>query len=131
MASEPRADGNSALRRQIADLDNKIAALITAIEHGGEMSALTQQPAVRSRERDGLQARLRSTPATRQPTTRELEAAVEELGGLSAILATADPVEKSRLYQSLDIKLSYNHEERLVTATAYAACVQQRVRRGT
>lgn len=56
---------------------------------------------------------------------------MEELGGLSAIFATADPFEKSRLCQSLAIKLSYNHEERLVTATAYAACVQQRVRRGT
>lgn len=64
VASEPRDDGNSALHRQIADLDAKIAALLTAIEHGGEMSALTQQLAVRSREREGLQARLRSTSAT-------------------------------------------------------------------
>lgn len=64
----PRDDANSALRRQIADLDQKITALVSAVETGGEISALTEQLSRRSREREGLVARLRSTPTPAQPT---------------------------------------------------------------
>jgi hypothetical protein len=44
----------SALRQQIADLDRKITALVTAVESGGDIAALTEQLSRRSRERDGL-----------------------------------------------------------------------------
>ncbi len=121
----------SALRQQIADLDRKITALVTAVESGGDIAALTEQLSRRSRERDGLQARLRATPDPAQPTPAEMTAALAELGGVGALLARSDPADKAKLYLSLDIQLSYDHEAKLVTATAGAACVQQRVRRGT
>lgn len=81
----------SALRQQIADLDRKIAALVTAVESGGDIAALTEQLSRRSRERDGLQARLRATPDPAQPTPAEMSAALAELGGVGALLGQVRP----------------------------------------
>lgn len=47
------------------------------------------------------------------------------------MLAKADPADKARLYGSLGIELEYDHSKLLVRATAAAACVPERVRRGT
>lgn len=60
-----------------------------------------------------------------------METEINELGGITGILAEAEPMQKDKLYLSLDIRLQYDHEKKLVTATAGSACVQQRVRRGT
>lgn len=60
-----------------------------------------------------------------------METAINELGGIAGILAEAEPMQKAKLYLSLDIRLHYDHEKKLVTTTAGSASVQLRVRRGT
>jgi len=47
------------------------------------------------------------------------------------ILATVNPSAREKVYQSLGLRLEYDHEARRVTAIAAEACVFNRVRRGT
>lgn len=63
--------------------------------------------------------------------TTEVQKALADLGGLANVLALAQPAEKTKLYDSLGLRLEYNHESLLVRATAEAVCVPGRVRRGT
>ncbi len=60
-----------------------------------------------------------------------MRVAIAELGGVANILARADPEFRAKVYQSLGIRLDYNHEARQVTASATEECVHDRVRRGT
>lgn len=130
-AEAPVDQMHDSLRRQIAELDRKITALVAAVETGGDIEALTARLRERSREREGLLAQMRARSAPSRPTPAQIEHAIQELGGIATILAKAEPLEKAKLYLSLDIRLEYDHAKKLVTATAGQACVQQRVRRGT
>ncbi len=76
-------------------------------------------------------AQLRATDPNPRVTAEEMATALDELGGIAAVLAKADPADKARLYGSLGIELEYDHSKLLVRATAAAACVPERVRRGT
>ncbi len=127
----PPSAASTSVDRQIAELDRKITALIAAVESGADLAVLTDQLTSRVRERDGLRARLSANDRPRPLSTAEMETALADLGGLSKVLALAEPAERTRLYGSLGIRLEYDHEQRLVRATAEAACVPGRVRRGT
>ena len=59
------------------------------------------------------------------------EKALADLGGIAEILPKAPPAMKARLYASLGVRLEYDHMLKRVGATAEAACVPGRVRRGT
>lgn len=120
-----------ALRARIADLDRKISSLVAAVEAGADLPQLTDQLKRRGTERAGLEAQLRAIPRERQLSSQELGTAIAELGGIPKILATADPAARKKVYQSLGIRLEYDHEARRVTANAAGACVFNRVRRGT
>lgn len=124
-------DRAAARRARIAELDRKIASLITAVESGAEIAALTDQLARRSKERDGLIAQLRGEQSAEPLTTAEMEKVVADLGGIAEILPKAQPEAKARLYASLGVRLEYDHVLRHLRATAEQACVFSRVRRGT
>ena len=121
----------SSLRSQIAELDKRIANLISAIEMGGDLSALANQLARRSSERAGLEARIRQQGAGSTWTTVQMTTALDELGGLAELLPAADPQSRQRIYASLGLRLEYNHELKNIRATADKACVPGRVRGGT
>jgi site-specific DNA recombinase len=120
-----------ALRARIADLDRKISSLMTAVEAAADLPELADQLKRRASERAGLEAQLRALPRERQLSSEELGTAIAELGGMPKILATANPAAREKVYQSLGIRLEYDHEVRRVTAIAAEACVFNRVRRGT
>ena len=56
---------------------------------------------------------------------------IEELGGLSAVLAEATGAERAQVYASLRLRLDYEPYLRRVTATAYLSRVAGCVRGGT
>ncbi|CAN5576722.1 recombinase family protein [soil metagenome] len=127
----PGAAAHASLRQRIGEIDRKIKALLTAIENGTDIFVLTEQLSRRTREREGLLAQLRATDPAPRVTTEQIATALEDLGGISTVLAKADPADKAKLYGSLGIKLEYDYSKLLVRATAAAACVPERVRRGT
>jgi hypothetical protein len=120
-----------ALRARIADLDRKISSLVAAVEAGANLPQLTDQLKRRASERAGLEAQLRAVPREHHLSSDELRTAIAELGGMPKILASANPAAREKVYQSLGIRLEYDHEARRVTANAAEACVFNRVRRGT
>ena len=120
-----------ALRAEIADLDRKISSLVAAVEAGADLPQLTDQLKRRAIERTGLEAESRAVPLEHHLSSDELGTAIAELGGIPKILASANPAAREKVYQSLGIRLEYDHEARRVTANAAEACVFNRVRRGT
>jgi site-specific DNA recombinase len=121
----------ASLRAAISELDRKIASLVAAIEGGAEIAALTDQLSKRSSERAGLLAQLRGENSAERLTVAEIEKALTDLGGIGTILPKASPELKAKLYASLGVRLEYDHVLKRIRATAEAACVPGRVRRGT
>ncbi len=129
--SAPRASTNDAVQAKLADVDRKIAALISAVEAGADLPQLTDQLRRRSVERAGLEAQVRALPRQRDLSGEELRAAIEQLGGVASILSTADASARAKIYESLGIRLDYDHRNRRISVSALGACVLNRVRRGT
>jgi len=135
LASHQRPTAQSsptqALVTQLAELDRKISSLVAALEAGADLQQLTDQLKRRAAEREALETRIRATPKEMRLTKQDLVQAVEKLGGLPKVLATADPLARESVYRSLGIRLEYDHLARRVSAIAVEACVLNRVRRGT
>lgn len=127
-SSTPIAEG---LQDELAALDRKISGLVAAVEAGADLPQLTDQLKRRARERAGLEAQLRALPQERRLGAGELRAAIEDLGGIANVLSGADPTARQRVYESLGLRLEYDHAASRVVATASQACVFNRVRRGT
>jgi len=104
---------------------------ITALEAGIAIEQLTDQLTRRTKEREGLQARIRLLDSKEQVSAEQMSRAITELGGLATVLASADPTERAKVYASLGIRLDYDHQAKTVKAQADQGCVFSRVRRGT
>lgn len=135
LAAHPQSasgqDQNHELQGQIVELDRKIGALVTAIASGVDIPQLTEQLKRRAAEREGQQARVRAQSQVRPIEPAEIQATIDTLGGLPAILANADPADRTEVYRSLGLKLNDDHQRRIVVASATEGCVFNRVRRGT
>ena len=119
------------LRAKLAEVDRKIASLIAAIEAGVDLPLVSEQLNRRARERDGLEAEIRSLPRERVLSPTEMRQALDQLGGIANILAGADSSTREKIYNSLGVQMVYDHVARRVTVNATDACVHNRVRRGT
>ncbi len=120
-----------ALRTQITQLDKRIANLMSAIELSGDLATLTEQLVRRTDERAGLVARLHQDRNSSTWNAAQMAAALDELGGIAALLPTTDASTREKIYASLGLRLEYNHYQSRVRATADKACVPGRVRGGT
>ena len=125
------ASAADSLQAEISALDRKITGLIAAVEAGANLPQLTDQLKRRAKERAGLEARLRALPQQRPLSVDELRTAIEELGGVANVLARADATTRHQVYESLGLRLEYDHAASRITASATDACVFNRVRRGT
>jgi len=119
------------LRAELGDVQRKIAALISALEAGVAMSEISEQLSRRTKERAGIEAKIRQLPSTRTLTEEQIRAALEDLGGVAELLGNALPSTRAKVYVSLGVRLDYDHDNKRVTASADQACVFNRVRRGT
>ncbi len=115
------------LRAELAQLDRKIDNLMNAIEDGGNPRVLMDQLAKRQAQRQALRIRLTGTVAPRTPDPEQISAILTELGGLSAVLRTADPT----AYSTLGLHLVYDDRTHQVRVTADLARVAKCVGGGT
>jgi len=121
----------ASVRARIAELDRRIAALLKAVEDAGDISALTEQLKKRSKERDGLMAQARAERGHERLDAEQMRKALDDLGGIAAILSKTQPMMQAKLYASLGVRLEYDHNLKRIRATAAQACVLGRVWRGT
>ncbi|WP_079611706.1 recombinase family protein [Mycobacteroides abscessus] len=129
---DPTADaGYAALQRQLSEANRKVAALVTAVESGVAVEDLADALRVRAAERDELKARLERAERPSAMSAAQIDALVEELGGLAAVLGEATGPERAEVYASLGLRLDYDSLNRRVTATADLSRVAGRVRGGT
>lgn len=129
---DPTADaGYAALQRQLSEANRKVAALVTAVESGVAVEDLADALRVRAAERDELKARLERAERPSAMSAAQIDALVEELGGLAAVLGEATGAERAQVYASLDLRLDYDSLNQRVTATADLSRVAGRVRGGT
>jgi site-specific DNA recombinase len=107
-------------RRSLAEYDRKLTRYRAALEAGtdpGLVAGWTQQV---QRERQAAAAQLAALEAEKlvhhRMSREEIHQLVTSLGGLLEILKAADPTDKLEVYRQLGLKLTYNHETRVVMA---------------
>ena len=86
-------------------VDRKIASLIAAIEAGVDLPLVSEQLNRRARERDGLEAEIRSLPRERVLSPTEMGQALDQRGGIANILAGADSSTREKIYNSLGVQM--------------------------
>ena len=128
---DPSVTQAGTLHAELAEVDRKIAALISALEAGVAVTQISEQLKRRTKERQGIEARLRQASSSQRVTKEQMQVALEELGGVARLLSAADTSVRAKVYNSLGVRLDYDHIEKRVTASAEQACVFNRVRRGT
>jgi hypothetical protein len=119
------------LRAQLGDLDRRIANLVDAVETGSDPGPVMAQLAQRSAERDAIKVRLAAIAAPALLSEAQIARIVEELGGISEALKSATAKERAAIYESLDIRLVYDHRTNQVRATSNLARVVGGVGGGT
>jgi hypothetical protein len=122
---------NNALRSQLRMVEKKISALVAALEAGAEVPEVMAQLKRRQVERDALKDAISRAGTPRRVAEVEISHALDRLGGVSALLRDAEPGQRQAVYESLGLRIDYNHFDRAATVRADLACVQTRVRRGT
>ncbi len=107
-------------RRSLAEYDRKLARHRAALEAGADPALVAGWTREVQREREIVANQIAAATAraavTRRMDSAEIKQLVEGLGGLLAILRTADPNEKCEIYRHLGLRLTYNEETRAVLA---------------
>lgn len=107
------------LRQAIAECDQKLARHRAALEAGADPAMVAGWSSEIYRDRAILVAQLGATtnhaPAQRM-NRDEIQQIVNALGGLLAVLRAAEPGDKLEVYRELGLKLTYDHENSVVTA---------------
>lgn len=110
-------------RRKIAACDRKLAQHRAALEAGADSALVTGWINETQAERAEAVAALAQAGDRRQTapprlTRQEIKNIVGALGGIATVLRTADATDKAEIYQQLGLRLSYDHETRIVSAEA-------------
>ena len=110
-------------RARIAEIDQRIARLVAALEAGGDVAVLNPRIATLSTERNQLERRVPPPKADRPPTATELAEMLEALQGLVAVLESTEPGQRARIYQELGVSLTYDPNMQQIHASTDLACV--------
>ncbi|WP_280382768.1 recombinase family protein [Nocardia wallacei] len=111
-----------AAQHALAECDQKLARHRAALEAGADPKLVAEWTREVQRERDVVANRITAINAqvatTHKMNPEEIRQLVDNIGGLLAILRTADPNDKREIYRQLGLKLTYNHNTRTVVAEA-------------
>lgn len=125
---EPTQDARrNRLAARLNEIDAATANLVRAIETGTDPEVVQQRIAQLRAERQLTVHELSKVPADDLLTSADIDAIVNELGGLAAILEEAEPLDKMRVYQALDLRLQYQPDQAMVVASADLGRVVSRV----
>ena len=120
------------LRRRIREVETKLANLVASIEAGIDPTMIAPQMSARTAERSELQSRLHQLLNAKRASAKQLEDEINFFGGIAPMLAQATPGELLEIYGSMQLKLVYVPESKMVKAQVTAgACENVRVRGGT
>ncbi|WP_409497215.1 recombinase family protein [Amycolatopsis sp. cmx-11-12] len=120
-AAQPDIEpAHAEIRRALLECDRKLGRHRAALEAGADPALVAAWSGEVQREQAALKARLAAdsdgSVRCRRMSGEEIQALVEALGGLLATLREADPADKLEVYRQLGVKLTYDHEKRVVTA---------------
>ncbi|MFI9379541.1 recombinase family protein [Kutzneria sp. NPDC052558] len=120
-AAQPDAEpAREEIRRGLVACDRKLARHRAAVEAGADPTLVATWTREVQRERAVLEAKLAACggPAAggRRMSSEEIRALVDAFGGLLAVLGRAEPEDKLEVYRQLGVKLTYNHEKRVIMA---------------
>ena len=109
-----------AAQQNLADCQRKLARYRAALEAGGDPAVVNQWIAEVTQQRAAAEHRLRDLRTSNQQNLdpAQVRALLEEVGGLAAGLALADPAQRAQLYQELGISGLYQPVSRMVIVTA-------------
>jgi site-specific DNA recombinase len=114
-----RGAKRAAARQLLADCDRRLARYRAALEAGTDPAVVGQWIAEVTATRQAAEANLHQLDAAPEPLSPEaIRAALEEVGGLAAALAGADPALRAQLYQDLGIEGTYDPHARVVAVRA-------------
>ncbi|MGW4720148.1 recombinase family protein [Nocardia sp. NPDC004260] len=123
MLEDAQTDNTSAIesaRRSVAEYDRKLSWYRAALEAGTDPALVAGWTQQVQRERRATAAQLAALEveqrADHHMSKEEIHQLVTSLGGLVHILKAADPTDKLEVYRQLGLKLTYNHEKRVVVA---------------
>lgn len=119
------------LRSRLADIDKATRNLVAAIEAGTDPAVINPRLAQLRAEREQLSLRLATLDAPDRLSPADIEALLNELGGLAHILGEATPPERTSIYQGLGLHLVYQPDQHALVAAADLGRVLSRVGGGT
>jgi site-specific DNA recombinase len=100
----------------VADCDDKLARYRQALEAGADPALVAAWTAeVQARKAEAL-ARKRSRRQQQRMTRAEIQGLVDQLGNIHVAISATDPTDKAEIYRHLNLRLTYQPEDRLIRA---------------
>jgi len=121
-AREQRRNGKLAgtrIRQQIAELDRKIKAQVTALERGIEPELVSERIAELRGEKEAIEDALADLGAEREEAEEdELTEQLERIPDLTEALREAPAAVRRQVFESFDLQIAYDKAEHRVELTA-------------
>ena len=122
---------HASLRARHTEIDKATTNLVKAIEAGTDAAVINPRLADLRAEREAVTRQLASLQSPERLSPMDIDALLEELGGLGSVLSEATPPEKASIYRDLGLHLVYHPADKAVVATADLGRVLSRVGGGT
>lgn len=119
------------INQQLAEIDRAAQNLVSAIEAGTDPALINPRLGQLRTEREQLDRRRATLAAPDRLSPADIDALLNELGGMTSILGEAAPPEKARIYQGLGLHLVYQPDQNALVATADLGRIFSRVGGGT
>lgn len=122
-AAEARAE---AARRRLRDCEQRLAKYRQTLDAGAEAAVVAGWMAEVQGERLRAEAELAAASPGGKLTKAQIQDLVHELRDICRSVATADPKDKAEIYAELGVRVTYDPQSRLVSASA-GPCTTERV----
>ncbi|MDX8030288.1 recombinase family protein [Lentzea sp. BCCO 10_0856] len=134
VASQDDPSGRSSrevVKKRLADAEAKLRRFQAAIAAGVDPVALVDAINETEEQRAAASAELNGLPAPNLASAAELQAAVDSLADVTAVIKEGEPEKLARLYGELGIELKYDKAKEAVYATTSPRVLSGCVRGGT
>ncbi len=128
---QPHRGAREAARERLSRAQTQLRRLQDAVKAGADTGALVDAINDAQAERVAAQAELDNTPDSKTLSEDEVFTMIDSLGDVGAALTDAAPERLGRLYESLQLGLTYEPHARIVEATIAPRVVSERVGGGT
>lgn len=117
VSPSPVSTGDSAA--VIADCDAKLTRYRAALDAGGDPVTIATWTREVTAQRAAALARAANPPASGTPLSEQaIQKIIEALGDIRDVITSADPAIKARIYTQLNLRLTYQPDQRRIRAQA-------------